>query len=251
MLTLLYEVLGSELDPESGCCLDPGVFPDYRSNSINLGRKVLCWAPNCYRCADAPEAVGIHSDCLNIFQEHCKVDTALDRLWTIVGQRNLWRGAPTLQLDRDPGLEIDIVREKAEIYGIRLLRLLPVELLQMIQDYSESATFWRYILVLSLARELSHLRSDVVSPITSMPLCNVLAWTRGDSNASLSRECPPFVRMTLDCRGIRKIERLPERPAYQPGRSDKDAFVIAHQDHLMDVATVPKVIKPPINMPTI
>ncbi|KAF5000543.1 hypothetical protein FGRMN_1710 [Fusarium graminum] len=188
----------------------------------------------------APEAVAIHSDCLGVFQHHCKVDTALDRLWTTVGQRNLWKSAPTLQLDREPGLDVEIVREKADIYGIRLLKLLPAELIHMIQAYSESATFWRYILALSLAGELSNLQSDVVSPITSMPLCNVLAWTRGDSNASLSMECPAFVRMTLDCRGIRKIERLPERPTYQPGRSDKDAFVIAHQKDLKDVATIPK-----------
>ncbi|KAF4447697.1 hypothetical protein F53441_8792 [Fusarium austroafricanum] len=234
-------LLGSEFDPESACCLDRTVFPDYRSNNLSLGGKVLCWAPNCYRCADAPEAVGIHSDCLGVFQEHCKVDKALDRLWTTVGQRNLWKGAPTLQLDREMGLEIDIVREKGDIYGVRLLKLLPAELIHMIREYSESATFWRYILVLSLARELSHLQSDVVSPITSMPLCNVLAWTRGDSAALLSRDCPPFLRLTLDSRGIRKIERFWKRPKYEPGRSDKEAFVITHQNQLENIATLPKV----------
>ncbi|KAF5624453.1 hypothetical protein F52700_9621 [Fusarium sp. NRRL 52700] len=34
-------------------------------------------------------------------------------------------------LDRETGLDIEIVREKAEAYGIRLLKLLPAELIQM------------------------------------------------------------------------------------------------------------------------
>ncbi|KAF5669902.1 hypothetical protein FCIRC_9087 [Fusarium circinatum] len=50
-----------------------------------------------------------------------------------------------LHLVRETGLDIEIVREKAEAYGIRLLKLLPAELIQMVQEYSDSATFWRYI----------------------------------------------------------------------------------------------------------
>ncbi|KAF4958259.1 hypothetical protein FGADI_2425 [Fusarium gaditjirri] len=71
-----------------------------------------------------------------------------------------------LQLDRETRLDIDIVREKAEVYGIRLLKLLPAELIHMIREYSDSATFWRYIHVLSIARELSRLQSDAALPTT-------------------------------------------------------------------------------------
>ncbi|KAF5990559.1 hypothetical protein FBULB1_36 [Fusarium bulbicola] len=96
-----------------------------------------------------------------------------------------------LHLDRETGLDIEIVREKAEVYGIRLLKLLPAELIQMVQEYSDSATFWRYIHVLSIARELSRLQSEAAPPATSIPLCNILSWTRGDYAAVLSSTCPP------------------------------------------------------------
>ncbi|KAF5638207.1 hypothetical protein F25303_7762 [Fusarium sp. NRRL 25303] len=139
-----------------------------------------------------------------------------------------------LQLDRETGLDIEIVRENAEVYGIRLLKLLPAELVQMIQEYSNSATFWRYIHVLSIARELSHLQSDATPPVASIPLCNVLSWTRGDCAAVLSSDCPPVVRLTLDQRGIRMIERL-SKPSYHPRRSDKEAFVIAPAVCFQDV----------------
>ncbi|EGU78156.1 hypothetical protein FOXB_11347 [Fusarium oxysporum f. sp. conglutinans Fo5176] len=123
--------------------------------------------------------------------EHCKIDNAVDRLWITIGKRNLWQRAPMLQLDRETGLDIEIVREKAEAYGIRLLKLLPAELIHMVQEYSDSATFWRYIHVLSIARELSRLQSDAAPPVTSIPLCNILSWTRGDCAAVLSSNCPP------------------------------------------------------------
>ncbi|KAK2692253.1 hypothetical protein QWA68_008194 [Fusarium oxysporum] len=230
-------LLGNGLEPELGLCLDRAVFPD--SRSIRVGTKVLCWAPSCRRCIDATEAVGLHSTCLNLFQEHCKIDNAVDRLWITIGKRNLWQRAPMLQLDRETGLDIEIVREKAEAYGIRLLKLLPAELIHMIQEYSDSATFWRYIHVLSIARELSRLQSDAAPPVTSIPLCNILSWTRGDCAAVLSSNCPPVVRLTLDHRGIRKIERL-SKSLYEPRRSDREAFVISPAICFQDVVAVLK-----------
>lgn len=233
-------MLGDGLEPESGICLDRAVFPD--SRSIRVGTIVICWAPSCRRCTDATEAVGLHSTCLSLFKEHCRIDKAVDRLWITIGKRNLWQRAPMLQLDRETGLDIEIVRENAEAYGIRLLKLLPAELIQMIQEYSDSATFWRYIHALSIARELSRLQSDAAPPVTSIPLCNILSWTRGDCAAVLSSDCPPVVRLTLDHRGIRMIERL-SKSSYHPKRSDKEAFVIAPAICFQDVVAVLKVMR--------
>ncbi|KAF5628683.1 uncharacterized protein FTJAE_8773 [Fusarium tjaetaba] len=229
-------LLGDGLEPESGICLDRALFPPDSRCIIN-GDKFICWSPSCRQCPNAAEAVGLHSTCLNMFQEHCKTDKAVDRLWITIGKRNLWQRAPMLHLDRETALDIEIVREKAEAYGMRSLKLLPVELIHMVQEYSDSATFWRYIHVLSTARELSRLKPDTAPPATSIPLCNILSWTRGDYAAVLSSNCPPVVRLTLDHRGIRKIERLSKSP-YKPGRSDKEAFVIAPATCLQDVVAV-------------
>jgi hypothetical protein len=188
----------------------------------------------------------LHPLCFSIFQAHCKVDHAIDRLWTTVGQKNLWKDAPALQFGRESEVEVDLVREKADMYGVRLLGQLPAELIQMIHKYSESAEFWRCISALSLARELSRLQKDVALEATPTPLYNILAWTRGDSIVVRSEELPPYIRLTLDSRGIRRIERFQERSSYEPAHSNKEAFVVASESELRGVVAIPKVVEPHI-----
>lgn len=229
--------------------MDRTVHPSLEHRTyITVGAKRLCWATNCRSCTRSPEAVGLHSICFSIFREHCKVDRALDRLWTNLCPQNLWRGAPSLQIDRRPGLEVDLVRDKAKYYGISMLGQLPAELIHQIHKYSESAAFWCCVSALGLARELAQVQSDVTLPTASTPLCDVLAWTKGDSAALLSKKCPPYLRLTLDRQGIRKIERFQERPLSSPAGSDKEAFVFEHEDKFKDVVVIPKVVKPFIQM---
>ncbi|KAJ4003793.1 hypothetical protein NW752_011916 [Fusarium irregulare] len=235
----IVPLVGSDLDPEIPCCLDRTTlvkFTEGNVTEITIGGKVLCWSANCFRCKAGSEVVGLHTLCLAIFQKNCKIDRALDRLWTTVGQSNTWKGAPVLRLDRQPTLAVDLVREKAEVYGIPMLGELPAELIHSIHRYSKHATFWHCIAALSLTREISQLQPGINPPITDVPLREVLAWTRGNSFVELFKECPPYALLTLDSRGICKIDKLQERPPYQPRRSDKQAFVVLHQDEFQDVA---------------
>ncbi len=129
-------------------------------------------------------------------------------------------------------------------YGIPRLRLLPPELIAMIRDFSESGTFWRYISVLSFGRELSAASTNTASPspTTSLPLTNISAWTRGREPTLLQpSDRSEIVRLTIDYRGIRQIERLPRRPSYQQLRSDSAAFAIQEENELRNVTTLFKV----------
>ncbi|KAK8058358.1 hypothetical protein PG994_008806 [Apiospora phragmitis] len=122
----------------------------------------------------APEGLAIHTDCFDLFLKECQTEDALDRLWAAAVSRSPWRGAPHLHLGRDTVFDMKLVCAKAEAYGIPCMKLLPPELVQVIYTYSSLATFWRYIAIVSLARELR-----AAAPMDSglIPLRDVAAWT--------------------------------------------------------------------------
>ena len=219
--------------------MERAVFPDRSNDKLTCHGKILCWRLNCRRCRLAAEAVGIHSECFDLFSQECKSEDALDRLWTVAVSRSLWPGAPNLRLDLDTHLSVELVYERAEQLGIPRLRLLPLELIQMIGEYSDSESFWRYIGALSFGRRLA------AAPLnaTSIPLCNISAWKRGTEPALFQTpDHPPLVRLTIDYRGIRQVERLPSRPPYQQGHSDKLAYVIEEERRIAGVTAQLKVI---------
>ena len=236
----LFVVLG--VSGDSTPILDRATFPENESRLTSHGR-LLCWLPNCWRCGHAPEAVGVHSDCLSVFQEVCKAEDALDRLW-VAAARSPWRGAPNLHLGCATNLAVELVYERSRVYGIPCLRLLPPELIEMIRDYSESATFWRHISALSFGIELSTTPAQTASPslATSIPLCDILAWTRGQEPTLVQPpDRSPVIRLTIDYRGIRQVERLPRKSQYQQFRSDNMAFAIEDEDQLKDIIVQFKV----------
>ncbi|KAK6715535.1 hypothetical protein SNK04_006484 [Fusarium graminearum] len=222
---------GGDPDTGSGTRLNRATYPGYRYSIVDFDDRSLCLVPNCYQCARSPEAVGLHAFCFDVYKNHCQVDNSIHRLWATRGQKNLWKGAPILQLDRESEVDIDLVRQKAETYGVGLLGRLPAELIQMIHKYSENEKFWRCISALRLARELSESQQDD----TMLPLCNIVTWTRGESAVVCSEECSPYIRLILDRRGIRKIERFQERLPYEPARSNREAFVFACESEFRDV----------------
>ncbi|KAK7967793.1 uncharacterized protein PG986_002070 [Apiospora aurea] len=157
--------------------------------------------------------------------KECQPEDALDRLWAAAISRTPWRGAPHLHLGRDATFDMELVCAKAERHGIQGMRRLPPELVRVVYDYSSLATFWRYVAIVSLARELGKAPMDSVS----LPLRDVLAWTRGRGPPSLvqssSPERPPSsIRLTFDGHGIRQIERLPGIPPFRRWNSENMSF---------------------------
>jgi hypothetical protein len=117
----------------------------------------------------------------------------------------------------------------------------------MIQDSSESALFWLYLSALSFIRDLSGEDSSDGSSHVSVPLSNVLAWTRGSAPIFTSdEEGPPIVRLTSDCRGLKRVERLDSKPLYQDWRSDTMEFAIQDANLIQSVIAQFKVSLPTV-----
>ncbi|KAH6874069.1 hypothetical protein B0T10DRAFT_415763 [Thelonectria olida] len=219
-----------DTSPEAAPCSDKAHFPGNGDTNLAFHDSLLCWRLKCWRCNRSPEAVGVHYDCFVLFKNECTTRDALDRLWMVAVSRSPWRGALDPGLDHDANLAVDLVYEKAEVYGIPELRALPAELIRLIRDYSEAATFWRYICATSLGRELA--RSSADSNSLSTPLSSISGWARGGEPVISQPEDSSLVRLAFDSRGIKQIERISSRPTYQHRRSDNLAYAIHEESQL-------------------
>ncbi|KAK8035332.1 hypothetical protein PG993_010327 [Apiospora rasikravindrae] len=234
---------------ESVICLNRAVFPHYSTKDLYFGTRHLCCRVNCWRCRQSPEGVAVHTDCFDLFMEECQTEDALDRLWATAVSRTPWRGAPHLHLGRDATFDMELICAKAERHGIPGMRLLPPELVRIVYDHSSLATFWRYVAIVSLAREL---RKTPMDPV-SLPLREVSAWTRGRGPPSLlqspSEQSPFSIRLTFDGHGIRQIERLSGIPPFRRWKSENMRFVILTEgvhDQLEKIMVQYKVKPTPI-----
>jgi hypothetical protein len=91
--------------------------------------------------------------------------------------------------------------------------------------------FWRYVFACDLALRLCRAQSQALSII---PLDGVVSWVRGAApelalDGSLGR-LPPIIRLTLDHDGLKKLERLPERPWFRPRQFDDQVFIVGEED---------------------
>ncbi|KAK7217874.1 hypothetical protein V2G26_005877 [Clonostachys chloroleuca] len=230
-------LIGGELSPESPPCLKGAKFPRGNEVTFNYHGRTLCWRHKCVQCKHASRAVGVHSDCFVLFQRECALEDALDRLWVAVLSRSPWWFSLNARVDGRADCPLELIYEKADKFGLSAWRLLPQELTDMIQHSSESALFWLYLSALSFIRDLpGEDSSDGLSHV-SVPLTNVLAWTRGSAPViTPEEEGPPILRLTSDCRGLKRVERLDSMPHYHDWRSDTMEFAI------QDVSLVKSVI---------
>jgi hypothetical protein len=159
----------------------------------------------------------MHSDCFEFFVRDQTLEKALDLLWIATAWQHPWRGAPDLRLYKKTNIALKLL-PKAEKHCIPELSLLRLELIQVIQKYSE-----RYILALDLFYWLSTALSN---ELVSVPLCHISGWQRGDRPTVAVASAGRIVRLTIDYHGIRKIERLSKYPIYAGSRFNNVAFVI-------------------------
>lgn len=103
----------------------------------------------------------------------------------------------------------------------------------MVHSHSATSLIWRYCSALDITRRLSTAASY---GLHSVPLCRVLAWERGglpiidEASSQL-----PVVRVTIDSGGIRKVERMSEKPRYKAWRTDSLAFAILEHGSLQGI----------------
>ncbi|KAK4041089.1 hypothetical protein C8A01DRAFT_34823 [Parachaetomium inaequale] len=162
---------------------------------------------------------------------NCTAHDALDRLWLArLWRRKPWTGPPVPPLDlREDSPAISTFLRCAARCGLPRLTTLPLELVEIIQPLSKPHFFWRYVAAIDLAARLS---AGPSRPLQSVPLATVISWERGCApvcGEERGDDSRPIIRLTVDCEGLRKIERLPGRPSYDPRRFDDVAFVVEEQ----------------------
>ncbi|KAL6815122.1 hypothetical protein J3E69DRAFT_358948 [Trichoderma sp. SZMC 28015] len=177
--------------------------------------------------ATSPEFCAMHMGCYQIFQQVCSVagEEALNRLWILTAWKYPWRGMERLCLSNNI-VDEEALEKTARIGGISQLCSLPIEIIHMIKQYSEESVFWRCMMAIRLAAWISRTSPQ---PVRAMPLRSVLSWERNGELRRVEPSSPslPVIKLTIDCEGIRRMERLPTRPQYS-GRWSRPANHLAY-----------------------
>ncbi|KAE8442169.1 hypothetical protein EG329_003757 [Mollisiaceae sp. DMI_Dod_QoI] len=222
----IVALLGNRNSTDCELHTDVASFPDHGHNIQRASGRILCRYPDCKRCATSPEASSMHAECFEIFTRDWTLGKALNLLWIATAWRNPWRGAPDLRLHSKINIALSNL-PATEKHCIPQLSLLPPELIRVIQKYSE-----RCILALDLVYRLSAVASN---DLVSVPLRGLSTWQRGDWPIAAVAPAGHIIRLTIDCHGIKKIERLSKYPPCTGSRFDNMAFVIQEESHFDDV----------------
>lgn len=212
--------------------------------------KHYCEEVSCSACNDWRRACTVHPDCLQLFMRSCTARDALDRLWLArMWQRLPWTGIsfPTRRLASNLPLACDlsVLLRCAERCGLWKLKTLPVELLIDIEEFSRPHFFWRCVASVDLATQLS---AGISQPLQSFLLNSVISWDRGNAPVvaaeGMDDPIAPIIRLTVDSGGLRKLERLAERPPYKQRRFDESVFIVENQSHFGSTVAHFKVMYP-------
>jgi hypothetical protein len=117
-----------------------------------------------------------------------------------------------------------------EALNISRMKMLPTEILNMIRDYSDTSMIWRIRTVSGLVERFS---VATTRQFLSFPLQTVSAWQRGGQPVIAdTTDMLPIMRLTIDSRGLREIERLKESPKFKTRRTEDCVFVVLSRDSL-------------------
>ena len=118
---------------------------------------------------------------------------------------------------------------------------MPQEIARVIRNYSASSLFWRFTSALDLA---ALLRAIPPNDFISVPLCEVTEWEPDSGAPTISTDSDRLnsIRLTIDSRGISRVERLPTHyPQHTSRRFDNMVFVILDKSCLDGVVALFKV----------
>ena len=233
-------MLGNRNSTKCNTYTRPFPFPQRGLHPSTLKEYMPCRYPNCSKCAVSPEAFSIHVDCFKLFLGSCTSASRLRFLFTVAAWKNPWPRIPP----------IDWNTTKAEIYSTGLvyaiekyripqLKNIPVEILYIIRQLSADALLWRYISVLDLAEQLS---AAQIEGLVELPLSRIAFWERGSKPfLKASDPLPGICRLSIDLKGVKRVERLSGYPRVVDIASNCFAFIIEEDENLHGVIAQFKV----------
>lgn len=220
------------------CTFTKSSYPEQRRDK-NL---LFCKHPNCRCCQEAEESATIHTHCLNLVKElftaynegtNTQGDKNDDeelykRLWLAATRRYPWRKAAPLKLLSSASggwASWDFMKKISDICGYKTV-LLP-ELSTLIigrLPHRHFRLLESFCSVSQLAEELHKVEADKA---TIYPLYAVLSWTRGKLPQLVQHEqlADSPMRLTIDSRGIKTIERISES---LESPATEDSKILAH-----------------------
>lgn len=182
-------------------------------------------------------AIAYHQDCYATFIHACSLapEQARERLWLSSMARYIGSHRFYYMATRFTVFDMSevAIRAVARAYGLPELARCPIEIIQLIQKYSSSKVFlWRAIMAYTLALQLDSLPQQ---RLTEYRLVDIVRWKRGEILVPTHPEDlysdddeKSVMRITLDLRGIKEIERLPCHPQYS-GSSIRSLYFIVEK----------------------
>jgi hypothetical protein len=170
----------------------------------------------------------------------CTSVNRLQFLFTVAAWQNPWpRAVPVDCNTTESEIYSTALACVARTYGIPELEKIPVEILYMIRQLSADALLWRYVSVLELAEQLSTAQAE---DLVELSLSRLAFWERGSKCLLMgSDSLPKILRLGIDLKGIKRVERLDKYPGMIAATGDCFAFIIEEDQNLRGVTAQFKV----------
>ncbi|KAH6604932.1 hypothetical protein Trco_006639 [Trichoderma cornu-damae] len=207
-------------------------FPFGRGATDALNDRTGRTFTHCRPCVPC-ESATIHADCFDLFRRSCTHAKGLHRLLRAAVWRSPWHGAPKFKVCPEVDVHGSMLLA-ARACHLPELASMPPEIMCMIwrDAFAQPSLLGRYQSVVALAAESCDQDPDQQ---TSLSVCNVASWERGGRPLVEERDAPPFIRITIDRRGVRRIERLVQRPEFLHRRSDTELYIVETREAMAGV----------------
>ncbi|KAH7328149.1 hypothetical protein B0I35DRAFT_472895 [Stachybotrys elegans] len=180
-------------------------FPNYLHYPEQCSKVFFCRQPISRKCADRRESATLHTDCYNLYMQHAKSPDKASRLYTFASWNHPWPKCAPLLLSPLPFNLERASHLAAQVCSIPGLTTLPPEVSQMIWDWATPTVLLRFCAVLDAVDFLDHAPSHSRA---FMPLATIHHWERGSFPVDFKAPDDSDFRITIDSRGIRRIDRL-------------------------------------------
>ncbi|KUI63587.1 hypothetical protein VM1G_10402 [Cytospora mali] len=211
----------------------PFDLPPLGPATTKVNGFLLCQNLRCRTCDTSPECAAVHYQCFKTFVKYCELPIyqALDYLWTIAFFRRPWAKTPRLYLKPQRRVNYGELRRIAYNTDLAGLQSMPLELLDMIRQFSPHTYLWRLITVLDLSRRAT----TSAQPLSTLALQSIESWKRGEQPAIVLNKSRTAVRIIIDSDGIRKIECLSAQPGFVQESSSHQAYIVEEAARLSGV----------------
>ncbi|UKZ46823.1 hypothetical protein TrVGV298_001033 [Trichoderma virens] len=228
-------VFVSEVAPGRITVRGPSDYPtdDMMPSTRGNMRRLSNWDP--FGLDDEPnqESATLHSECYRIFRRNCPDADALRRLLLAAIWRSPWKWAPKFGLNTNTDAA-SLAQLAATACHLPQLVSMPTELKRMVGQelLTQPSVLIRYHSTMSLAADSSRRPYDEQA---SMSISKAASWERGQGPSGEIEDLPPIIRITIDCQGVKRIERFAQRPEWDFRQSDTELYIMESQEALANV----------------